>query len=272
MTAPHKHAAFIKAWADGARIEYFHESYGEWRPADKPTWKLTRQYRLAPAPVVSTPTVLTFPPRLRDLKAHERGALKTAAAHGAVIEYYSPSLQQWSECLGGGCGWYENDAYRVKPGTDPLTAMRAAQAAGAMVEARARGNAANPWFVVENAMFDSEGWEYRLRPTPKPAHAAVRAAWERGEPVEFRCGIDPHGAWMKLETKAELSQRGGTQVPGWFPEWEYRVKVKPAPVQSLRSEVNGMMTDCKPPRAIINRLVDAIEVLQAKTAFKAGPQ
>jgi hypothetical protein len=42
---PHKHAKFIKAWADGAEIEYFDE---EWSPASSPSWCLKTQYRIKP--------------------------------------------------------------------------------------------------------------------------------------------------------------------------------------------------------------------------------
>jgi hypothetical protein len=49
---PHKHAECIKAWADGAEIEYRHELCHEWRNADNPTWNLYIHYRIKPQPVI----------------------------------------------------------------------------------------------------------------------------------------------------------------------------------------------------------------------------
>lgn len=49
---PHVHAEVIKAWADGAEIEYRHEDYDTWRVADNPTWDLYNKYRVKPKPVV----------------------------------------------------------------------------------------------------------------------------------------------------------------------------------------------------------------------------
>lgn len=56
---PHVHAEFIKAWADGAEIEYFshYSSNGGteiWKPARCPNWSLKTRYRLKPEPVVET--------------------------------------------------------------------------------------------------------------------------------------------------------------------------------------------------------------------------
>lgn len=45
---PHKHAEFIKAWADGAEIEY--KDDGEnWSKCKKPCWHLDVDYRIKPA-------------------------------------------------------------------------------------------------------------------------------------------------------------------------------------------------------------------------------
>ena len=38
MNKPHKHAALIKAWADGAEIEYFDNVLG-WQSIRYPTWQ-----------------------------------------------------------------------------------------------------------------------------------------------------------------------------------------------------------------------------------------
>lgn len=50
---PHKHAELIKAWADGADIEYYHMG-AKWRSVFSPAWKADVQYRIKPdAPVKS---------------------------------------------------------------------------------------------------------------------------------------------------------------------------------------------------------------------------
>lgn len=48
MKTPHKHAEIIKAWADGAEIEYKCE--GEWLPAEAPIWPCISVYRIKPEP------------------------------------------------------------------------------------------------------------------------------------------------------------------------------------------------------------------------------
>ena len=48
MKTPHKHAALIKQWADGAIIECFDE--GEWTQLNNPVWCHHTQYRVKPEP------------------------------------------------------------------------------------------------------------------------------------------------------------------------------------------------------------------------------
>jgi len=45
----HKHAELIKAWADGAKIE-FYNVFQEWVDADNPKWKEGCIYRIKPEP------------------------------------------------------------------------------------------------------------------------------------------------------------------------------------------------------------------------------
>jgi hypothetical protein len=45
----HKHAELIKAWADGAEIQCFHEHYGIWQDiVSPPYWIDGVQYRIKP--------------------------------------------------------------------------------------------------------------------------------------------------------------------------------------------------------------------------------
>jgi hypothetical protein len=45
---PHKHAALIKAWADGAKVQYLWEK--TWHDSPAPTWDDRTQYRIKPEP------------------------------------------------------------------------------------------------------------------------------------------------------------------------------------------------------------------------------
>ncbi len=48
MNKPHKHAEVIKAWADGAVIQWQKEN-GDWVRIENPGWHDTRRYRVKPA-------------------------------------------------------------------------------------------------------------------------------------------------------------------------------------------------------------------------------
>jgi hypothetical protein len=47
---PHKHAEIIKAWADGAEIEYKNKVSGVWTVCD-PQWNDFDEYRIKPTPI-----------------------------------------------------------------------------------------------------------------------------------------------------------------------------------------------------------------------------
>lgn len=48
MKQPHKHAALIKAWADGAEIEVYWN--GKWEETASPVWNTQAEYRIKPEP------------------------------------------------------------------------------------------------------------------------------------------------------------------------------------------------------------------------------
>ena len=50
MNKPHKHAELIKAWADGAEIEYKSHVDGSWRNLTSGQWLDNYEYRLKPIP------------------------------------------------------------------------------------------------------------------------------------------------------------------------------------------------------------------------------
>jgi hypothetical protein len=47
---PHKHAELIKAWADGAKIQEFHDVINEWLLISHPRWNEHKEYRIQPEP------------------------------------------------------------------------------------------------------------------------------------------------------------------------------------------------------------------------------
>lgn len=45
---PHKHAALIKAWADGAEIEFWSSPDNKWYLTERPSWDAGKTYRIKP--------------------------------------------------------------------------------------------------------------------------------------------------------------------------------------------------------------------------------
>lgn len=52
MKQPHKHAELIKAWADGAEIQYFSKELNNWCNCitSSPEWDVNTEYRIKPEP------------------------------------------------------------------------------------------------------------------------------------------------------------------------------------------------------------------------------
>ena len=48
MNKPHKHAELIKAWADGAQIEWYCKISKIWREVNPPQWSESNEYRIKP--------------------------------------------------------------------------------------------------------------------------------------------------------------------------------------------------------------------------------
>ena len=48
MATPHKHAALIKAWADGAEIQRLHSTLEKWDTCQNPGWHEHAFYRIKP--------------------------------------------------------------------------------------------------------------------------------------------------------------------------------------------------------------------------------
>ena len=48
MGTKHKHYDVIVAWANGEDVEYWNESFSEWREDDRPRWYEHLNYRIKP--------------------------------------------------------------------------------------------------------------------------------------------------------------------------------------------------------------------------------
>ena len=52
MCNPRPHAELIKAWADGAEIEWYRTAYREWKTVPRPAFVAGECYRIKPRPIV----------------------------------------------------------------------------------------------------------------------------------------------------------------------------------------------------------------------------
>ena len=50
MGTPHIHAEVIKAWADGAKIQWFNSAIDRWSDIATPSWNIEFKYRIKPEP------------------------------------------------------------------------------------------------------------------------------------------------------------------------------------------------------------------------------
>ena len=96
----HKHADLIKAWADGAEIEWLEPRSEEWLPVETPCWDSRMAYRVKPAP-------------------DPYADLKAAHARGETIQFRwtSSSSSRWADL--STVEWIQPAyCYRVKPKSD----------------------------------------------------------------------------------------------------------------------------------------------------------
>lgn len=68
---PHKHAELIKAWADGAKIQFRSRSDSEWMDIHTPNWVEYGQYRVKPEVGCFRVGLTTVGPRVLHHKTHE---------------------------------------------------------------------------------------------------------------------------------------------------------------------------------------------------------
>lgn len=82
---PHKHAELIKAWADGAEIQFFDDDFTKrWEDTKDPVWSETTQYRVKPHP---KPDVVRF------FNAYESGCSGYGCFYGSYLHSSSHNLK-----------------------------------------------------------------------------------------------------------------------------------------------------------------------------------
>lgn len=96
MKTPHKHAELIKAWADGAEIEWRRHPHGEWLHLSSPNWLEDDFYRIKP--VKKSPGQMLYEAR--------------------ETQYPVGMRKPWETCSDGGQDFWEQTA------TEFLKAMR----------------------------------------------------------------------------------------------------------------------------------------------------
>jgi hypothetical protein len=104
MNIPHKHAAVIKAWADGATIEVRHRQWpdDEWYIATTPGWDLALEYRVKPKP-------------------HKWQKEMDAQRAGKIVQYRARPSFPWEDPDTCNFKWAFDSPgeYRIKP--EPIT-------------------------------------------------------------------------------------------------------------------------------------------------------
>ena len=97
MPTPHKHAAIIKAWADGLEVEY--KNGNQWLDATTPRWNEESEYRIKPAApkwpqTTMTPMEITqarWPKGIESIQDQLYGVASAAIAHACEIGQVVPA-------------------------------------------------------------------------------------------------------------------------------------------------------------------------------------
>ena len=122
---PHKHAAVIKAWADGAEVQILSLNGREWGCIARPSFRTERQYRIKPEP------------------KPDNAALIKAWADGAEIEVSPKGLNRWRACTTPTWDCDYTD-FRIKPEPKPDWSVPLAiirlEGGGWVLDGRAKDN------------------------------------------------------------------------------------------------------------------------------------
>ncbi len=199
MNTPHKHAALIKAWADGAEVQWHSPNTDVWYDVDNPTWYDGDQYRI------------------KSKWQNERDAL----AEGKVVERrVNTSSQQGVWYPIQSIVDYEDDSYeyRIKP--HKWQHIIDAHRAGKQVQYRIPPIV--EWFVASSPTF-SEDLEWRIQPTHK--YQEVIDAHKAGKKVQYR--YTPEGVWWEAGDSPSFRENIEWRIAPKVIVKKYRIQYQP---------------------------------------------
>lgn len=109
MNKPHKHAELIKAWADGAEIEWYDEYHSQYFNCTNPSWCDNTKYRIKPKPKPKWEKRQEFPLFYERYdcyipqKVHDFDTI-----HQFVVEFETDWDNQHYEVLKSNVGYYRH--------------------------------------------------------------------------------------------------------------------------------------------------------------------
>lgn len=204
-STPHKHAALIKQWADGAEIEEFSVIVG-WFTQSNPTWDGLAQYRIKD-PYRHLKEAATNP-------AKKIGILQK---NGGVV-WYTDTTQ---------FGWVlDSERYVIGDKPDPYSELKAA-AADPTKQIRLKEHGPDDWQPGDNWSTEDGKYEfaylpdqYEIRDKPDPYRHLKAAAQDPTKQV--RVGSGP---WMD----------SGEYDWSWSdPVERYQIRDKPKPKKQVK--------------------------------------
>lgn len=204
MKQAHKHNAVIKAWADGASIQFLDKYNTVWQDCRAtPEFRVEAEYRV---------------------KNKHQSAMDAHAA-GKEIEFRAIEALQtdpWYPCDGEPY-WFDNLEYRVR--VNKWQHVLDAQEKGLPVQAKWKGTDA--WVTCLGGLLcNDEGAEYRV----KHKHQDVIDAHAAGMVIEFKSKAHPYN-WRESHTSPAASLLGDS--------YEWRVKPILINQDMLDARANG---------------------------------
>ena len=96
---PHKHAALIKAWADGHEIQYREDASSMWIDAINPQWDVMFEYRIKPRTVknVGWVNIYRYAGELTQTRAFIYANFDDAAKYKNCVGYIATVKIEWEE-------------------------------------------------------------------------------------------------------------------------------------------------------------------------------
>lgn len=196
MTQPHKHAAVIKAWADGKEIEFRSVGSNKWEGllGHDPMWSVHTEYRVKPEPL-------------------EWQAERDAHARGEEIEASFDAGKTWWTVIGTHSFRSAGYQYRIKPKPHKWQKELDAHDRGQPVEFSQDGgktwSRVGPRIRLEGCV---DWTDQTLLRIPRKWQKE-REAFERGERIQWRSTLAQHAGMAWLDVPARSSSRAAFDEP-----------------------------------------------------------